>query len=441
MTLLAFEGFFRLAGLAMDLAGRGPSGGARFTVLCEGDSFTYGIGGQDYPFQLEGVLNERAGKRLFRVVNKGVPGLSTALLADTLESHILESRPAVVIVLAGENNSWNSIRLRAGAARLPMAAAFESVLLRSRVYKFMKVLSIGWRHNTFFAAAGDLDQRTANHLTAYYPTADRPAEANESGAGDPPPARGVESEARALEYETRGEYPAALELYREVAALDPDRAGGHAGAGRCLMRLSRFEEAVAELKKAASARPSAGLEMAYYELGWALRRAGRSGEAIRAWRDGLGRFPRSSQLYQAMAWAHQEEGGLWEALEASRENPRIQENPLHRFLVRLSRDRGTADVKALISESFRSDVRRICATARLHGVPVVFVSYPDFAHPEVYETAAAEGARFVDFRPIFKRSFAKREEYISSDNCHCSSRGYRRMAEVLADEVQALVRP
>ncbi|MCA9572606.1 MAG: hypothetical protein KC656_32420, partial [Myxococcales bacterium] len=105
---------------------------ARYTILCEGDSFTYGIGGISFPEQLEELLNERVGRRAFRVVNKGVPGLNTAMLADELEGHLRETRPDVVIVLAGENNSWNAVRLEQGA---PWHERLRYAVQRTRVYK------------------------------------------------------------------------------------------------------------------------------------------------------------------------------------------------------------------------------------------------------------------------------------------------------------------
>ena len=109
-----FEAFFRIAGvfaLGWIHTKEASAKKGSYTILCEGDSFTFGVGGVDFPSQLQQLLTVRHGEGTFRTVNKGIPGMNTALLADQLESHIMEYDPDVVIVTTGENNMWNSIRM------------------------------------------------------------------------------------------------------------------------------------------------------------------------------------------------------------------------------------------------------------------------------------------------------------------------------------------
>ena len=58
------------------------------TIVCLGDSFTVGEGssyGNDYPSQLERLLNARAGENCFRVVNRGMSGKNTSQVLDKLD--------------------------------------------------------------------------------------------------------------------------------------------------------------------------------------------------------------------------------------------------------------------------------------------------------------------------------------------------------------------
>jgi len=64
-------------------------------------------------------------------------------------------------------------------------------------------------------------------------------------------------------------------------------------------------------------------------------------------------------------------------------------------------------------------------------------SYPERALPAVVRAAKALDARYIDFVPLFKEHFRARAEYISFDNDHCNSTGYRFMAERYADEILA----
>ena len=68
----------------------GPRTG--LTVLCEGDSFTWGVGGRSYPEQLQEVLRERLKTADVEVVNAGVPGRTSGAIVRFLEEHLLAAR-------------------------------------------------------------------------------------------------------------------------------------------------------------------------------------------------------------------------------------------------------------------------------------------------------------------------------------------------------------
>ena len=87
----------------------GDEGGAR-TVLCLGDSFTYGFGatngGTSYPGRLEARLNARPNEQ-WRVVNSGFPGKNSAHALSSLGYHLENLNPNFVIVLTGANDTWS----------------------------------------------------------------------------------------------------------------------------------------------------------------------------------------------------------------------------------------------------------------------------------------------------------------------------------------------
>jgi lysophospholipase L1-like esterase len=82
---------------------------ARHTILCLGDSHTYGLTyseAEAYPGQLERILNQRAPGR-YRVINLALPGMNSTQIVSRLPAWIARYQPMTVIVSAGLTNFWN----------------------------------------------------------------------------------------------------------------------------------------------------------------------------------------------------------------------------------------------------------------------------------------------------------------------------------------------
>lgn len=79
------------------------------TILCVGDSHTFGAplpAEESYPAQLQALLDAQEPGR-FRVVNLGVPGMNSAMMASRLDANLAKYRPDLLILWAGANNIWN----------------------------------------------------------------------------------------------------------------------------------------------------------------------------------------------------------------------------------------------------------------------------------------------------------------------------------------------
>jgi len=76
------------------------------TILCVGDSFTFGIKVRDeekYPAILERLLNGDSSQPKYRVVNVARPGRSSSWVLASLDKWLQRYRPQVVVIMAG----WN----------------------------------------------------------------------------------------------------------------------------------------------------------------------------------------------------------------------------------------------------------------------------------------------------------------------------------------------
>ncbi|MGE0815654.1 MAG: GDSL-type esterase/lipase family protein [Vicinamibacterales bacterium] len=78
------------------------------TILCVGDSYTFGIGAtsaqRSYPGQLEARLRPLG--HGWRVVNGGWPGRNSRELVEALDHDLSAARPEIVYVLVGTNDLW-----------------------------------------------------------------------------------------------------------------------------------------------------------------------------------------------------------------------------------------------------------------------------------------------------------------------------------------------
>ena len=81
------------------------------TILCLGDSYTFGVGASDrsgsWPAALERRLNADTSFRNIRVINAGNPGKNSSYLLKQLPLLLEHDTPGFLIVCCGENNRWN----------------------------------------------------------------------------------------------------------------------------------------------------------------------------------------------------------------------------------------------------------------------------------------------------------------------------------------------
>lgn len=127
--------------------------GAR-TILCLGDSWTYGMesgdpGRKSYPAQLHRMLQQQAGSPRFRVINRGIPGAHSRQINRGLAALLAEHRPSVVVLMMGGNNffkpgdvagrSWFSSWLRSpGRQAISGSKVLGLLHLLTRPREFIK---------------------------------------------------------------------------------------------------------------------------------------------------------------------------------------------------------------------------------------------------------------------------------------------------------------
>lgn len=112
--MLLGEAFFRIGALIVNNTKTGASTQDKnsYTILCIGDSSTYGIGATDieqfsYPVLLENLLKKNNPEMHYNVINKGLPGINSSQVLNRFSNNILEVNPDLVIMQVGVNDWWN----------------------------------------------------------------------------------------------------------------------------------------------------------------------------------------------------------------------------------------------------------------------------------------------------------------------------------------------
>jgi len=180
--------------------GTPPSTQGARTLLCVGDSWTYGQESGNpaeasYPSQLQRLIDERVGRGKVRVVNRGLPGAYSSHLVGKMERLLDELSPHVVLVQVGALNwlrkEW------AGASPLSgqrLSIGGPGVLDRLRVVRFMRMLLTSGEEDLSQASRRELDRLRQQALAVL-----RSKEARDDTRGTPPLATGGCSEPSALQ--------------------------------------------------------------------------------------------------------------------------------------------------------------------------------------------------------------------------------------------------
>lgn len=148
LTVAGLELALQLGALAVRAtsnAGVARAGGwltGRRTVLCLGDSNTYGLyveRREAWPAQLAALWTASGGKPEIDVLNLGVPGNSSSSVLRHLNDALEQLRPDVVIVLIGVNDFW-TVPVGAPPARGGPGVIRRFAARHSRLYRLLYML-------------------------------------------------------------------------------------------------------------------------------------------------------------------------------------------------------------------------------------------------------------------------------------------------------------
>ncbi len=143
ITLVLLEIILRLAGWivisAQDANNAASFDKSEYRIMCIGESTTQGDivpVRNNFPYELEVLLNLSSDTRKFTVINKGLPGKTSTELLETLEGSLVKYKPQMVIMMVGINDAlFDRVLSQSSFSK------FKYLYLKKlRVYKFLKLM-------------------------------------------------------------------------------------------------------------------------------------------------------------------------------------------------------------------------------------------------------------------------------------------------------------
>jgi len=131
------------------------SNGGKLRILCLGDSYTYGLGverDETFPAQLKVLLEKKLGNDKIEVINAGMPGMNTPLLANNFNAMLDTYKPNVVLVLIGTNDEWNFSGFLS-EPRTPIDK-FYSFIFSFRITRMFKIVKTAFKEKSEMSFLG-----------------------------------------------------------------------------------------------------------------------------------------------------------------------------------------------------------------------------------------------------------------------------------------------
>lgn len=402
------------------------------TVLCVGDSFTWGGAGkpdETYPAHLSEILNAGGAKR-WRVINRGICESNTSRHRQEIEGWLREYKPDHVVLLAGSANRFNPWDYNLWADH-SATHALTSWFAHLRVVKVARILYLNGFGQSFAEAVFPAANRFA------FWEAQRATWRKSAGTGSGGPL------AEIWRAESAGRRADAIEIGRAAIGRGEDDEGVTCSLA-WLLAEDGDDEAAARLAAEARARfPDSEMVrnfLAAYsarQCEQMLMRRGAYDDGVSHCLDALDLAPTAFPIYYGITKYFDRQSRftatmVHDRLEAvAARHPEVLDYGWFHDYRAIFRDKETweAGVRGWIEDDL-SEIARTCAE---HGARITVLNYPidyPLANGALRKLAESRGLGFVDLHSMFA-GLEPRSRYLLDDD-HCTSEGHRVMAEAVA---------
>ncbi len=415
------------------LHGADTAAGRDYTILCLGDSDTYGLGappGMDWPSQLQDLCR-RNGYRV-HVINAGILSANTHVGWLFLKEHLAALRPDLVTILTHQNNWWYLYGFNQYQYGDSLGSRLDDGLRRIRLVKLLGLLvsqlrePVFDRDNIYWDEAGGRLQPGQKPEPALLPQPDTAPDFN--------PQEAARTQQRAVELLAARRYAEAMPLFQSLVEGKPDD-DCVAGLNTCFVQTHALPQAYAYWASVFKRRPHVNWNA--YAL--TAAKAYENGDfdayaelAVGSIENNPDRPRYYHLLFANEKWDFKQpyQRRIVEALRALAPHHTPAREAL-RSIEALHR-RGETAIEDWTVAQLR-DMVRLC---RRHGCRVYLQDYLRYHNTSVRTASRLEDAPLIDHFTQFRQR--PREEwpgYFVPDG-HPNARGYAVMAEEVFQAVQ-----
>ncbi len=380
--------------------------------------------------------------------NFGVPGNNSTQVRVKLEFCLKRLRPDAVVVLAGCNDNWNFDRVAWQWEWL----GTNAVICRSKLYRILN----GFAHSARLVTARPLGSAAYARTQKILTRLDDPSKLVEYGNV----------------YRFYQCYGEAELFYQKALGRHPDRNTVILELERCYKLNGAYAKAQQILLEALRNDPDN--EQLYAELDDVLIRGNDIRETLRAYTDLMNRFPDNKDISRRLARAYIHQAGEYlinnrlQAAENSYRNafaldPENEKSLQGMKAVRFFIAQDQSFLKQLLSQQYSlykltlgymvrkllpvqkiaeelqsQNLVAMARQCRKYNVPLIFSGYPASVSSPMRAAAASEAVPLVEHRLVFEQlnAFVPGSVFfISEYDPHCTAKGYRVMAENIAEVV------
>jgi len=366
---------------------------AQCTILCVGDSVTFGLGAprtQSYPAQLERLLNAKESKRVFTVVNRGRPGQNTSQLIETLEGDIKEVEPSIVLILTGGANLWNYWGYQTYRQQSKFFSSIYNQLYRIRLYKLVRLL---------FQNIRSKDQHIEPNKHEYI---------------------------QALEPDEE-----TIDLSEESIAIARDTLNSevYCAVGAAYMERGDYDQALNWFQEGINIDPT--FSQNYERIGWLYYSQKLYKKALPWFMKGLDRNPSDSHCYDGIAQIFTALSLYDEAIDFFRKEK--ARNPVAKDFLLMFKLKNKRLIERNINRWVQVDIAKIISICAKHNIKIILQNYTreEVVDGVLRKIAYRYDIPFVNHHNAFKEIVEDKllyEQYFVPDG-HPNARGYNLMAK------------
>ncbi|MBU1125502.1 MAG: tetratricopeptide repeat protein [Candidatus Omnitrophica bacterium] len=413
------------------------------TILCLGDSFTFGLGAPkelSYPRQLEKRLRTTFSRECIRVINGGVAAQNTRQLLKTLEAGIEQVEPDIIVLLTGNANEWNYWGFHDYQNKNKFFSYFYNQLYRMRVVKLAVLFT------------NEVKERVAQKRLRARLLSVSPADLTFSSLGAPSflndhkervvkALRLVEKELKSAPAINRVADPDQLKFKDEIATLKgkirakPAESSFYYYMGDIYKENGDFERALLWSKAGAILNPEYS-----FSVGIVLEEQGKYEEALQSLKDYVLRYPANVSSYSFLARLYCRTKRYREAVDFFR-GLRAHSSIAHDYYAMFSYAQSGNNTQ--IKEWMRYDTEEIVKVCKRQDIPIILLNYPSYNPFLGLQEGIAQrlSIPFLDSSRIF-RELMKENKFAWNDlvmlDGHCTARGYGILASMVYEKIVAL---